>query len=194
MNTAIKLIVGLCNPGAEYAGTRHNAGEDFVVEILRQQGAKLSLETKFFGSTARINIGGKDIRLLCPNTFMNRSGQSVSAIAKFYKIEAEEILVAHDELDMEPGVARFKHGGGHGGHNGLRDIIKALGNNNKFARLRLGIGHPGNAKEVANYVLKRASKDEQGKLEDAIYQASKALPLIATGEWNQAMKDLHSIC
>lgn len=194
MNTAIKLIVGLCNPGAEYAGTRHNAGEDFIVEILRQQGAKLSLETKFFGSTARINIEGKDIRLLCPNTFMNRSGQSVSAIAKFYKIEAEEILVAHDELDMEPGVARFKHGGGHGGHNGLRDIIKALGNNNKFARLRLGIGHPGNAKDVANYVLKRASKDEQAKLEDAVYQASKALPLIAAGEWNQAMKDLHSIC
>jgi len=192
MDSPIKLIVGLCNPGSEYAGTRHNAGEDFVNELLRQYGGSLSLESKFYGAAARISVNGRDVRLLCPNTFMNRSGQSVSAMAKFYKIEPEEILVAHDELDMDPGVARLKIGGGHGGHNGLRDIIKSLGNNKNFARLRIGIGHPGNAKDVANYVLKKASKAEQQQTEDAIYQATKALPLAANGEWNQAMKELHT--
>ncbi|MCV6626668.1 MAG: aminoacyl-tRNA hydrolase, partial [Cellvibrionaceae bacterium] len=128
MDTPIRLIVGLCNPGAEYDGTRHNAGEDFVDELLRQYGGSLSADSKSYGRVGRINIAGQDIRLLAPTTFMNRSGQSVSAVAKFYKIAPEQILVAHDELDMPPGTARFKHGGGHGGHNGLRDIIKALGN------------------------------------------------------------------
>ena len=154
MNNPIRMIVGLCNPGTEYDGTRHNAGADFVDELARQYAGQLSPESKFYGEAGRINVGGKDIRLLKPTTFMNRSGQSVSAMAKFFKIAPEEILVAHDELDMDPGVAKLKIGGGHGGHNGLRDIIKALGNNNNFARLRIGIGHPGNAKEVANYVLK----------------------------------------
>ncbi len=123
---------------------------------------------------------------------MNRSGQAVGAIANFYKIPPEAILVAHDELDMEPGVAKLKIGGGHGGHNGLRDIISALGNNKNFARLRLGIGHPGNAKQVANYVLKKAPADEFAQTEDAIYQSTKILPQLVRGEWNAAMKALHS--
>ncbi|MBB6520794.1 aminoacyl-tRNA hydrolase [Pseudoteredinibacter isoporae] len=192
MNNPIRLIVGLCNPGSEYEGTRHNAGADFVDELLRQYGGQFSAESKFYGEAARISINGKDVRLLKPTTFMNRSGQSVSALAKFFKIAPEEILVAHDELDMDPGVARLKIGGGHGGHNGLRDIIKALGNNNNFARLRLGIGHPGNAREVANYVLKRPSGSDRQAIDDAIYDASKVLPQAAQGQWNEAMKELHS--
>ncbi|WP_299771244.1 aminoacyl-tRNA hydrolase [uncultured Pseudoteredinibacter sp.] len=192
MNNPIRMIVGLCNPGTEYDGTRHNAGADFVDELARQYAGQLSAESKFYGEAGRISVGGKDIRLLKPTTFMNRSGQSVSAMAKFFKIAPEEILVAHDELDMDPGVAKLKIGGGHGGHNGLRDIIKALGNNNNFARLRIGIGHPGNAKEVANYVLKRPSGSDKQAIDDAIYEASKVLPTAAAGQWNEAMKELHS--
>lgn len=186
------MIVGLCNPGSEYEATRHNAGADFVDELIRQYGGQLSPETKFYGAAGRISVDGKDIRLLKPTTFMNRSGQSVSAMAKFFKIQPEEILVAHDELDMDPGVAKLKIGGGHGGHNGLRDIIKALGNNNNFARLRIGIGHPGSAKEVANYVLKRPSISDKQAIDDAIYQATKVLATAAKGQWNDAMKELHS--
>ncbi len=186
------MIVGLCNPGSEYAGTRHNAGADFVNELARQYNAQLSSEAKFHGEAGRITVAGQDIRLLNPSTFMNRSGQAVSAMAKFFKIAPEEILIAHDELDMPAGVTRFKHGGGHGGHNGLRDIIKALGNCKDFPRLRIGIDHPGNAKDVANYVLKRPSLSDRQSIDDAIYQASKALPLAAEGKWNDAMKDLHT--
>jgi len=192
MDTPIQLIVGLGNPGAEYAHTRHNAGEDFVREIARQQGACLSPDKKFFGEVTKVQIDNRPVHLLIPATFMNRSGQAVGALANFYKIPAEAILVAHDELDMEPGIAKLKIGGGHGGHNGLRDIISALANNKSFARLRLGIGHPGNAKDVANYVLKRAPQVEQKLLEDAIYESIRALPLAVKGEWNNAMKELHT--
>lgn len=192
MDQKIKLIVGLGNPGAEYEHTRHNAGADFVVELARQYGATLTPDAKFFGLTARIMIGSQDIRLLIPTTFMNLSGKAVGAIANFYKIEPENILVAHDELDLDPGVARLKHGGGHGGHNGLRDTIKALGNNKDFARLRLGIGHPGNAKQVASFVLKKAPQTEQQEIEDAIYEATKIIPQAVKGEWNAAMKALHT--
>ncbi len=192
MDTPIQLIVGLGNPGSEYEHTRHNAGADFVVEVARQFGATLSPEKKFFGHVAQVSIDGRAIRLINPTTFMNRSGQAVSAIANFYKIPTEAILVAHDELDMEPGIAKLKIGGGHGGHNGLRDIISAQGNNKNFARLRLGIGHPGNAKQVASYVLKKAPADDFDKTEDALYQATKVLPLLVQGEWNAAMKELHS--
>lgn len=192
MDQKIKLIVGLGNPGAEYDHTRHNAGADFVTELARQYGASLTPESKFFGLTARIMIGNQDIRLLIPTTFMNLSGKAIGAMANFYKIEPENILVAHDELDLEPGTARLKHGGGHGGHNGLRDTIKALGNNKGFARLRLGIGHPGNAKQVVSYVLKKAPQAEQQQIEDAIYDATKAMPQAVKGEWNVAMKELHT--
>ncbi len=192
MDTPIQLIVGLGNPGIEYDHTRHNAGADFVTEVARQCGANLAPEKKFFGHYAQVTIDNRPVKLLNPTTYMNRSGQSVGALANFYKIPAEAILVAHDELDMEPGVAKLKIGGGHGGHNGLRDIISALGNNKNFARLRIGIGHPGNAKQVASYVLKKAPADEFNKTEDSIYAATKVLPLLAKGEWNAAMKALHT--
>ncbi|MBU3070738.1 aminoacyl-tRNA hydrolase [Aestuariicella sp. G3-2] len=192
MDTPIQLIVGLGNPGSEYDQTRHNAGADFVTELARQCGASLTPEKKFFGNIAQVSIDNRPIRLLIPATYMNRSGQSVSALANFYKIPPEAILVAHDELDMPPGVAKLKIGGGHGGHNGLRDIISSLGNNNGFARLRIGIGHPGNAKQVASYVLKKAPADEFNKTEDSIYAACKVMPQLTRGEWNAAMKELHS--
>lgn len=192
MDTPIQLIVGLGNPGSEYDQTRHNAGADFVTELARQHDTALTLDKKFFGSVAVASIDHRPVRLLIPATYMNRSGQSVSALANFYRIPPEAILVAHDELDMPPGVAKLKIGGGHGGHNGLRDIISALGNNNGFARLRIGIGHPGDAKQVAGYVLKRAPADDFNKIEDSLYAACKVMPQLTRGEWNAAMKDLHT--
>ncbi|WP_346837175.1 aminoacyl-tRNA hydrolase [Microbulbifer sp. SAOS-129_SWC] len=191
-DTPIQLIVGLGNPGPEYDRTRHNAGADFVTELARHHGAQLASDSKYRGLTGRVRIGGQDIRLLIPTTYMNRSGQSVGPLAHFFKIPAEAILVAHDELDLPPGTARLKAGGGHGGHNGLRDIISALGNNRDFMRLRLGIGHPGNAREVVNYVLQRAPRAEQEQLADAIEHAIDAMPEATSGDWGAAMKDLHT--
>ena len=156
MQAPVELIVGLGNPGPNYERTRHNAGADLVLELAKSLHVELKHESKFFGDTARVTLDGHDVRLLIPSTFMNLSGKSVNGLAKFYQIAPENILVVHDELDLSPGVSRFKKGGGHGGHNGLRDTIKCLGNNKDFARLRIGIGHPGNAKQVADYVLKKA--------------------------------------
>jgi PTH1 family peptidyl-tRNA hydrolase len=190
--TAIQLIVGLGNPGAEYEQTRHNAGAFFVERIAAAQGVNLAVERKFFGLTGRFNHQGQDVRLLIPTTFMNRSGQAVAALAGFYRIPVDAILVAHDELDLPPGVAKLKQGGGHGGHNGLRDIIAQLGNQNTFHRLRLGIGHPGDASKVSNFVLSRAPRAEQEKLDASIDFALGVLPDIFAGEWNRAMKNLHS--
>ena len=190
--SGIQLIVGLGNPGNEYQRTRHNAGADFVTELAHHLGANLSPDPKYFGLTARINYQGQDLRLLIPTTYMNRSGQAVAAMTNFFKIEPAAILVAHDELDLAPGIARFKHGGGHGGHNGLRDIISALGNNQNFPRLRLGIGHPGAAPLVANFVLKRAPSSEQELTDEAITNAMKCLPDVIKGDWNTAMKNLHT--
>lgn len=192
METPIDLIVGLGNPGPKYQWTRHNAGADFVRELAHSAGATLSTETKFFGETARISLNGRDIRLLIPSTYMNCSGQSVGAMAKFYQIASQSILVAHDELDHSPGTVRFKIAGGHGGHNGLRDIIKSLGNNKEFARLRIGIGHPGHADQVADYVLKKASKGDQQLIKNSINDALDCLPLATDGQWEQAMNKLHS--
>ena len=191
-NTEIQLIVGLGNPGSEYERTRHNAGQDFVEELASSLGASLVNDNKYSGLTARVTYQGRDLRLLIPTTYMNRSGQSVGAMANFFKIEPAAILVAHDELDLAPGIARFKQGGGHGGHNGLRDIIAALGNNQNFPRLRLGIGHPGVAAMVANFVLKRAPTSEQELIDDAIARAIKCMPDALKGDWNTAMKNLHT--
>ena len=188
----IKLIVGLGNPGPDYHQTRHNAGQDLVTELSNQYSQTMTATPKFFGLSARATINKRDIRLLIPTTFMNRSGQAVAAISQFYKIEPENILVIHDELDLAPGVARLKIGGGHGGHNGLRDIISSLGNNKNFARLRIGIGHPGNAKQVANYVLKRAPSAEFNDIEQAISHSLKIIPDLAEGLWDKAMRELHS--
>lgn len=192
MNTVVKLIVGLGNPGSAYEHSRHNAGADFVSEIANKYNVSLQTQNKFFGATARISIAEQDVRLLIPNTFMNLSGQAVGAIAGFYNILPEEILVAHDELDLNPGVSRLKKGGGHGGHNGLKDIIKALGNSRAFARLRIGIGHPGHASDVVDFVLRRAPQSEQALIQNSIDDALNALPLAVAGRWNDAMKILHS--
>ena len=192
MDTPVELIVGLGNPGPKYDRTRHNAGADFVLELARQEGTALKPESKFFGDTARVRIGNRDVRLLIPSTYMNRSGQAIGAMARFYQIAPEAILVAHDELDLPPGTTRFKRGGGHGGHNGLRDTIAALGNSRDFARLRIGIGHPGNAKDVINYVLCKASKSDQQQIDNTIDDALRALPLAVDGKWELAMTELHS--
>lgn len=188
----MQLIVGLGNPGPEYDRTRHNAGADLVSELARREGASLVPENKFLGLTARLFLNGRDLRLLIPTTFMNRSGQAINAVAQFYKIPPEAILIAHDELDLAPGVARFKHGGGHGGHNGLRDTISALGNNANFHRLRIGIGHPGSAPQVVGFVLKRAPSSEQTLIDDAIDRAIRTLPDAVKGNWGAAMQNLHT--
>ena len=190
--TAIKLIVGLGNPGSEYRGTRHNAGADFVAELARQCGSSLQAESKFYGMAGRLALSGHDLRLLIPTTFMNRSGKAVAAISQFFKITPEEILVAHDELDIPPGSARFKQGGGHGGHNGLRDIVPALGNNKNFYRLRIGIGHPGHASMVTGYVLSTPSQVDRTRIDTCIDEAIAALPLLLDGDATKAMTRLHS--
>lgn len=190
--SAIKLIVGLGNPGTEYRGTRHNAGADFVEQLARQCSTTLQPESKFFGMAGKGTLAGHDLRLLIPTTFMNLSGKAVAAMATFYKIAPEEMLIAHDELDFEPGTARFKQGGGHGGHNGLRDIVPALGNNKNFHRLRIGIGHPGHASKVSGYVLKSPSKVDRDRIDACIDEALAALPLLLEGDTTKAMTRLHS--
>ncbi len=192
MTTDIKLVVGLGNPGSEYRGTRHNAGADFVEALARRAGATLSAESRFHGLAGRATFNGHDLRLLIPTTFMNRSGQSVAALASFFKFLPEQILIAHDELDIAPGTARFKFGGGHGGHNGLRDIIPALGNNRDFHRLRVGIGHPGHASKVSGYVLSRPSAADRERIDASIDEALDALPLLLDGDSTRAMTRLHS--
>ena len=190
--TAVQLIVGLGNPGPEYDQTRHNAGALFVERVAESQRVNLSVDRKYFGLVGKFNHQGREVRLLIPTTYMNRSGQSVAVLANFFKIKPEEILVAHDELDMPPGVAKLKQGGGHGGHNGLRDIIAQLGNQNNFHRLRLGIGHPGHASLVSGYVLGRAPRSEQELLDQSIDFALDVLPEILAGDWTVAMRKLHS--
>lgn len=190
--TAIQLIVGLGNPGPEYEQTRHNAGALFVEALARKLGINLATDRKYFGLTGKFSHQGRDVRLLIPTTYMNRSGQSVAALANFFRIPPAAILVAHDELDMPPGTARLKVGGGHGGHNGLRDIIAQLGNQNSFHRLRLGIGHPGDKHLVSGFVLGRAPRSEQEKLEASIDFALDVLPEMLAGDWTRAMQKLHS--
>ncbi|WP_110457825.1 aminoacyl-tRNA hydrolase [Shewanella algidipiscicola] len=188
----IKLIVGLANPGEKYEQTRHNAGAWYVNELARVCGVTLVADSKYYGLTARATLYGKDVRLLIPTTFMNLSGKSVGALANFFRIEPEEILVAHDELDMPPGVAKFKLGGGHGGHNGLKDIIARLANNKGFYRLRIGIGHPGDKSLVSNYVLGKAPQVEQRLIEDVIDEAVRATELLFKEDMSKAMHRLHS--
>ena len=191
--STVSAIIGLRNPGAQYADTRHNAGA-WMVELLAQQvGASLRSERKFLGDYAKVELDGHTVHLLLPSTFMNCSGQSVSLLTKFFKLSPEQLLVAHDELDIPPGQARFKQGGGHGGHNGLRDIISALGNNRSFHRLRIGIGHPGDASRVVNYVLGSPGKSDRIAIDSAIEAAVEALPLALSGDWAKAMNRLHAV-
>ena len=189
---AVQLIVGLGNPGPEYDQTRHNAGAFFVERLASAQGVNLSFDKKYFGLTGKFSYQGRDIRLLIPTTYMNRSGQAVAVLANFFRIKPEEILVAHDELDMPPGVCKLKQGGGHGGHNGLRDIIACLANQNNFHRLRIGIGHPGHSSQVSNYVLSRAPRSEQDLTNTSIEFALGVLPDLLDGNFSRAMQQLHS--
>ena len=192
MSSCVQLIVGLGNPGSKYEQTRHNVGFVFVDEIARSKGASWKMENKFHAEVCKLSFAGNDVWLLKPNTFMNLSGKAVAALARFYKIEPESVLVVHDELDISPGQVRLKQGGGHGGHNGLRDIISQLGSRN-FYRLRLGIGHPGESRDVSNYVLSKASPDDQKHIDDSIYEALRTLPQVVEGEHQSAMKYLHSL-
>ncbi|PHM60102.1 aminoacyl-tRNA hydrolase [Xenorhabdus ishibashii] len=188
----IKLIVGLANPGTEYAQTRHNAGAWFVDLLAQRYNQSLKEESKFFGYTARINVNGQDIRLLVPTTFMNLSGKSVLALAGFYRIQPDEILVAHDELDLPPGVAKMKLGGSNGGHNGLKDIQSKFGNNPNFHRLRIGIGHPGDKNKVVGFVLGKPPASEQKLIDDAIDEALRCTDILIKDGMNKAINRLHA--
>jgi len=191
MSHAIKLIVGLGNPGKEYEATRHNAGFWWVDELARAHEVKFRADSKFHGLIAKTVLHGHEVQLLKPQTFMNLSGRSVGAVAQFYKIEPAQILVVHDELDLPPGSAKLKLGGGHGGHNGLKDIIAHLGTKD-FWRLRVGIGHPGERTEVVNYVLNAPRKEEQVLIGEALQRAQDVVPLIIEGKLEAAMLKLHS--
>ena len=190
--TTIKLIVGLANPGNEYAQTRHNAGAWYVDLLAQRYQQPLKNDPKFFGYSSRINIAGHDIRLLVPTTFMNLSGKAVQAMASFYQIKPEEILVAHDEIDLNPGIAKFKFGGSHGGHNGLKDIASKLGNNPNFYRLRIGIGHPGDKNKVVGFVLNKPSKPEQELIDKAIDESARCTDILLSQSFEAAMNRLHS--
>jgi peptidyl-tRNA hydrolase, PTH1 family len=187
----LRLIVGLGNPGAEHLRTRHNAGFWFVDALAQSQGVRFGLESKLFGETARINIGGQSLWLLKPATFMNLSGKSVAAALRYWKIEPEQMLVVHDELDLAPGTARLKFDGGHGGQNGLRDITKLLGHG-KYHRLRIGIGHPGHKDRVTSWVLGKPGTDDEASILRAISDADDVLPLAVAGDFSEAMKRLHT--
>ncbi|HQA11082.1 aminoacyl-tRNA hydrolase [Zoogloea sp.] len=184
-----KLVVGLGNPGAEYSETRHNAGFWFCERLARELGVSFSKEARFHGFAANARNDG--VWLLMPQTFMNRSGQSVAALARFYRIEPAEILVVHDELDIPPGQLRLKFGGGLGGHNGLKDITAHLGTQD-FWRLRIGIGHPGDRNEVVNFVLKRPGRAESDLIDESLDRALSAWPLMARGDWNAATQRLNT--
>ena len=191
MPEPIALIVGLGNPGPDYSNTRHNAGFWFVDELASQSSASFRTENKFFGETCRVTLAGNDCWLLKPMTFMNESGRSVQALMSFYKIPRQQILVVYDEIDLEPGTIRFKTGGGHGGHNGIRNMISQCGGND-FHRLRVGVGHPGSKAQVVNYVLGRPSKKEQDDIEDAMNRGWNVIDQIVDGQYQKAMNSLHS--
>jgi PTH1 family peptidyl-tRNA hydrolase len=188
--TPIKLFVGLGNPGGQYEATRHNAGFWWVDQVAASNNSPLKLDSKFLGLVGKLS-SSNDTWLLKPNTFMNASGKAVAALANYYKILPEQILVIHDELDLPAGTVKLKKAGGHGGHNGLKDIAAALGTPD-FWRLRLGIGHPGDRNEVVNFVLKAPTKDEQSALDGAIDKSLTILPQLLSGDFEQAMLKLHS--
>jgi PTH1 family peptidyl-tRNA hydrolase len=187
----LRLIVGLGNPGAEHTRTRHNAGFWFADALAAQAGARFGMESKLHGETAKVSIGGTPVWVLKPSTWMNLSGKAVNAALRYFKIEPEECLLAHDELDLPPGTARLKFDGGHGGQNGLRDTMQLLGHG-RFHRLRIGIGHPGHKDRVTPWVLGRAGRDDEAAILRAIDDALDVLPLAVAGEFNEAMKRLHT--
>ena len=187
----LRLLVGLGNSGADYSRTRHNAGFWFIDALAQREGARWGYEAKLHGESAKVVIADQPLWLLKPSTFMNRSGLSVTAALRYYKIEPEEAMLVHDELDLPPGTARFKFDGGHGGQNGLRDTIEHLGHG-RFHRLRVGIGHPGSKDRVTPWVLGRPSISDENEIVDSITRAIDALPLAVTGLFERAMSQLHT--
>ncbi|HWP94950.1 MAG TPA: aminoacyl-tRNA hydrolase [Gammaproteobacteria bacterium] len=190
MESRIRLIVGLGNPGPDYAHTRHNAGFWLLDELVRRHGGAFSEERKFHGDVARTVIAGHDVRLLKPMTYMNRSGLAVQAFAAYLKVQPQEILVVHDEIDLPVGVVRLKWSGGHGGHNGLRDVSRHLGED--YRRLRIGVGKPQDNRDVIDYVLKRPTAEEQPLLDAAVAAAADAVPVMLRDGFERAMQMLHS--
>jgi len=189
--TAIQLVAGLGNPGAKYEQTRHNAGFWFVDEVARQCSTQFRSESKYKSEVARCTLAGKEFRLQKPMDFMNRSGMPVASLAGFYRIPRSAVLIVHDDLDLPVGTVKLKKGGGHGGHNGLRDLIPHLGGKD-FLRLRIGIGHPGHRDDVVGYVLKAASRDDRMAIDQAINETVMVLPDIIAGNIEAAMKTLHT--
>ncbi|BAO43227.1 aminoacyl-tRNA hydrolase [Thiolapillus brandeum] len=191
MQQGIQCIIGLGNPGGKYQDNRHNVGFWFVDELARRYSVSLRPEGKFFGETGKLELAAGKCWLLKPMTYMNRSGKSANALTRFYRISPENILVVHDELDLPAGAVRLKQGGGHGGHNGLRDIISALGSRD-FWRLRLGIDHPGHRDKVTGYVLSRPSREDQHKLELAIDTSADHIDDLLKGDFQKFMNQVHS--
>lgn len=186
------LLVGLGNPGKEYENTRHNAGSEFVKMLCDKYGASLEKEKLVNGCYAKLNINDCSVILCIPDTFMNESGLSVSKAKKFFQVENHEILIVHDELDLENGCIKLKDSGGHGGHNGLRNIIDHLNGDSSFKRIRIGIGHPGKEKDVVSYVLNKASESERMKLEDKMKNSLQLIESLVFNGWEKTIMELHS--
>ncbi len=190
MSTSLRIIAGLGNPGEKYERTLHNAGFWFVDALARKYGGNFRYEKKFDADYCRINLHGEDVWLVKPQSYMNESGGPVRSMLDYYRLRPTELLVAHDEIDLPPGTVRLKQGGGHGGHNGLRDLIRHCGA--EFMRLRLGVGHPGHKDQVTGYVLKRASSDAQTAIERNVDEAVDIMPILVADGLNAAMKKLHT--
>ena len=190
MSASYQLLIGLGNPGARYESTRHNAGVWLLERVARRHASGFRSSPRCFGSIADANIEGLRIRLFRPDTFMNRSGRAVAAAAGFFKIPNERILIAHDEIDLPPGTVRLKRGGGHGGHNGLRDVVPQLAGS-EFSRVRIGVGHPGSKDRVVGHVLDRPSTAERVAIDDAIDRVLGEIARIAGGDLEGAMNTLH---
>jgi len=190
VSSPIRLVVGLGNPGPQYARTRHNAGFWFVDALAAWGGGSFRPASRFSSEVAEIAHAGERVRLLRPATYMNRSGSAVAPFVRFYRYPVEQVLIAHDEIDLPAGGVRLKRSGGHAGHNGLRDIIAQLGDPG-FARLRIGVGHPGDSRDVVGYVLSRPSPDEETHIRDAIERVLEAMPEILAGDLERAMSTLH---
>lgn len=187
----IALVAGLGNPGMRHSATRHNAGAWFADAVAGRYGATFRPESRFRGEMGRVQIGVRECRVLKPTTYMNESGASISAAVNFYKVPLSALLVAHDEIDLPPGTVRLKHGGGHAGHNGLRDIIARCGSG-EFLRLRIGVGHPGHKDEVVNYVLRPPSTQDRAAIVAAIERAVDVMEWIVAGDMERAMQALHT--
>ena len=190
MSQPLTMIAGLGNPGEKHERTLHNAGFWFVDALAAKLGGQFRYEKKFDAEICKVMLGGRDVWLAKPQSYMNLSGQPVRGMLDYYRLDVGDLLVAHDEIDLPPGTVRLKKAGGHGGHNGLRDIIKHCGAN--FMRLRIGVGHPGDKSRVTNYVLKRASSDVEAAIERNIDEAIEVMPLLMDDGLNAAMKKLHT--